>query len=174
VRQLPDEGAIKPCLFALTFAGTEDNLLDAMNSIELAKRLLEEGCNPSKYAIGSRGGASDAFYLSRRGAQWQVCYTERGQDLQPIYISDSESQACDFFFQYIMAMRHDHCVGFFKSKGNAVALDHELRELGVLSWSDQIPYGGKHDPRYRVFVTGKEIFVAREALGVVPRRDTGA
>lgn len=145
-----------------------------MNSIELSERLLAEGCNPSNFAIGSRGGASEAFYLSRRGAQWQVCYTERGQDLEPIYVSGSESQACDFFFQYIMAMRHDHCVGFFKSEDNAVALEQELKKLGALSWSDQIPYGGEHDPRYRVFVTGKEIFVARKALGVVPRRDVDA
>lgn len=129
---LPDEGAIKPCAFVPPLTGTEDNLLDAMNTRELAERLLEEGCNPSMYAIGPRGGASDAFYLSHRDAQWQVCYTERGLDSPPIYASGSESQACEFF------------------------------------------YGGKHDPRYRVFVTGKEIFVAREALGVLPRRDTGA
>lgn len=148
--------------------------MDAMNSIELAKRLLEEGCNPSNFAIGSSGVASDAFYLSRRGAQWQVCYTERGQDSEPIYVSGSEAQACEFFFRHIMAMRHDHCIGFFKSKGNALALEQELKGLGVLSWSDQIPYGGEHDPRYRVFVTGKEIFVAREALGVLPRRDIDA
>jgi hypothetical protein len=154
--------------------GTEDDLLDAMKTRELAERLLKEGCNPSMYAIGSRGGASDAFYLSHRDAQWQVCYTEKGLDSPPIYASGSESQACEFFFKYIMAMRHDHCIGYFKSQDNAVALEHELRELGVISWSDQIPYGGKHDPRYRVFVTGKEIFVAREALGELPRRDTGA
>lgn len=171
---LPDEGAIKPCTFLPPLTGTEDDLLDAMNTRELAERLLEEGCNPSMYAIGSRGGASDTFCLSHRDAQWQVCYTERGLDSPPIYASGSESQACEFFFKYIMAMRHDHCVGFFKSQDNAVALEHELRELGVISWSDQIPYGGKHDPRYRVFVTGKEIFVAREALGELPRRDTGA
>lgn len=171
---LPDEGAIKPCTFLPPLTGTEDDLLDAMNTRELAERLLEEGCNPSMYAIGSRGGASDAFCLSHRDAQWQVCYTERGLDSPPIYASGSESQACEFFFKYIMAMRHDHCVGFFKSQDNAVALEHELREPGVISWSDQIPYGGKHDPRYRVFVTGKEIFVAREALGELPRRDTGA
>ncbi|UQS16614.1 SPOR domain-containing protein [Pseudomonas sp. HS6] len=148
--------------------------MEAMNSRELAERLLEEGCNPSSFAIGSRGAASDAFYLSRKGEQWQVCYTERGEDSPPIHVSDSESQACDFFFKYIVAMRHDHCVGFFKSQDNAMALEHELKKLGVVSWSDQIPYGGEHDPRYRVFVTGKAIFVAREALGVVPRHDTEA
>jgi hypothetical protein len=144
-----------------------------MNTRELAQRLLEEGCNPSSFAVGSRGGASDAFCLTYTGTQWQVFYTERGQDSPPIYASGSESQACEFFFQHIVAMRHDHCVGFFKSEHSALVLKAKLQEAGVSSWSDRIPYGGPNDPRYRVFVTGKAIFPARAALGRVPVRDNG-
>lgn len=145
-----------------------------MNSRELAQRLHDEGCSPSSYAIGSRGAASDAFYLSHTGTQWQVCYTERGQDSPPIYASSSESQACEFFFEHIMAMRHDHCVGFFKAKDSADALSRKLSGLGIASRHDQIPYGGPNDPRFRVFVTGKAIFPAREAFGALPLRDAGA
>ncbi|PNG44634.1 hypothetical protein A1354_15935 [Pseudomonas asplenii] len=152
----------------------EGNFLNVMNSRELAERLLEEGCNPFNYSIGSRGAASDVFCLSCKGTQWQVCYTERGEDSQPIYVSSSESHACEFFFHHIMAMRHDHCVGFFKSKANAVAFEHELRALGVAGWSDQIPLGGQHDLRYRFFVTGKAIFAVRDAFGILPQRDTDA
>jgi hypothetical protein len=152
----------------------EGIFLNVMNSRELAERLLEEGCNPSNYYIGSRGAAFDVFCLSCKGTQWQVCYTERGLDSPPIYVSSSESQACDFFFHHIMAMRHDHCVGFFKSKANAVAFEHELRALGVAGFSDQIPLGGKHDARYRFFVTGKAIFAVRDAFGILPQRDTDA
>lgn len=144
-----------------------------MNTRLLAERLFEEGCDPSLYAIGFRG-VSDGFYLSHRDGQWQVCYTERGQDSQPIFVSSNESQACAFFFQHITTMRHDHCVGFFKSKDNAMLLEHDLRELGIHSWSDEIPYAGIHDLRYRVFVSGKAIFVVRKALGVVPQKDIGA
>lgn len=151
----------------------EDNVLDAMNTQLLAERLFEEGCNPDIYAIGSRGVLSDGWYLAHKDGQWQVCYTERGRDSEPIFVSGSESQACTFFFQHITAMRHDHCVGFFKSRDNAVALEHDLSVLGIQSWSDEIPYAGIHDPRYRVFVSGKAIFLARKALGVVPRRDIG-
>jgi hypothetical protein len=56
-----------------------------MNIRELTQRLFEEGCNASLYAVGSRGTASDAFCLTHNGAQWQVYYTERGQDSPPIY-----------------------------------------------------------------------------------------
>jgi hypothetical protein len=142
-----------------------------MNTRELARRLSEEGCNPSLYAIGSRGGASDAFCLTHTGTQWQVYYTERGQDSAPIFASDSESQACEFFLEHIMSMRHDHCVGFFKSKSSAEALQTKLQALGVSSWNDRIPYGGPNDPRFRVFVTGKAIFPAKAALDTVPVRD---
>jgi hypothetical protein len=147
--------------------------LDAMNTRELAQRLFEEGCNPSSYAVGSRGGASDAFCLTFTGTQWQVFYTERGQDSPPIYASGSESQACEFFFHRIMAMRHDHCVGFFASEHSAVSLKATLQEFNVSSWIDRIPYGGPNDPRYRVFVTGKAIFSVKAALGSVPIRDNG-
>lgn len=145
-----------------------------MNTHEVRQRLEEEGCNPSLYAIGSRGGASDAFCLTHNGRQWEIYYTERGQDQPPIYTSGSEAQACEFFFTHIMSMRHDHCVGFFRSERNALALQEQLKKLGVSPWQDKIPYGGPNDPRYRVFITGKEIFVARKALGNVPLRDQGA
>ena len=144
-----------------------------MDTHELSQRLFDEGCNASLYAIGSRGAASDAFCLTHNGAQWQVYYTERGQDSPPIYSSRSESEACEFFFQHIMAMRHDHCVGFFKSEQSAAALQSRLQEIGLSSSKDIIPYGGPNDPRFRVFVTGKAIFSATSALGNVPVRDNG-
>ncbi|MBO9664818.1 hypothetical protein [Dokdonella sp.] len=139
-----------------------------MNTRELAQRLLEEGCRPSMFAIGSRGAASDAFCLVRDGEEWRVFYTERGQDSPPVHVSRDEAQACDFFFRHLTAMRHDHLVGFFRGEGAAEALRDRLREAGVPSWSDRIPYGGPDDPRHRVFVAGKVLFAARVLLGRVP------
>ncbi|WP_092409788.1 hypothetical protein [Pseudomonas sp. NFACC02] len=96
-----------------------------MSTDLLAERVFEKRCNPAMYAIGSRGVMSDGFYLRHRDGQWQVCYTEWGQDSQPIFVSGSESQACVFYFQHITSMRHDHCAGFFKSKDNAVQLGED-------------------------------------------------
>jgi len=142
--------------------------LGNMNTRELSDRLTEEGCNPSLYAIGSRGAASDAFCLTFTGTQWQVFYTERGQDSPPIFASGSEAQACDFFFEYIMGMRHDHCIGIFKTPDRAAQLVAQLFSQGIPTTQDKIPYGGPTDPRYRVFVSGKSIFPAKQLLGTVP------
>jgi hypothetical protein len=46
-----------------------------------------------------------------------------------------------------------------------------LAQNGILSHRDKIPYGGWSDPRYRVFVVGKDIFRARAVLSEVPRKD---
>lgn len=141
-----------------------------MNVGELAKRLLEEGCNPSTYAIGSRGTAWDAYCLTFSGTWWEVYYTERGLDSAPIFTSESQSEACAFFFQHITSMRHDHCVGYFRSEQKTSTLHRQLRGIGLEPWQDRIPYG-LHDPRFRVFVIGKEIFAAKQALGTIPVRD---
>ncbi len=145
-----------------------------MNTEDLAQRLADQGCNPALYAIGDRGTASDAFCLTHNGTQWQVYYTERGQDSEPIYISTSEAQACQYFFQHIMAMRHDHCVGFFKARHQAEALENKLRAYGLSPWMDHRPFGGLQDPPFRVFVSGKAIFLAKAILGAVPLQDEEA
>lgn len=142
-----------------------------MNIEELRQYLEAEGCNPHNYAIGSRGSASDAFCLTHNGTQWQVYYTERGSDQSPIYVSDEEAQACEFFRKHILSQRHDHCVGFFRSEAAARSLVKQLAKLRVKAWQDRIPYGGWTDPRYRVFVTGKDIFIARANLDNIPVRD---
>ena len=139
-----------------------------MNIHELEKRLVEEGCNPGNYAIGSRGTASDTYCLTYNGQEWQVHFTERGQDQAPEYTSKSEEEACEYFFRFIMKFRHDHCVGFFRSEIRANELKARLESQGLHPFQDKIPYGGWQDPRYRVFVSGREIFIAREILGSVP------
>ncbi len=145
-----------------------------MNIRELEKRLIEEGCNPSSFAIGSRGSASDAYCLTHNGQKWQVYYTERGIDSAPEYTSQSEEEACKYFYSFIMKFRHDHCVGFFHSESSAKKLQTKLEKQGLHPFQDKIPYGRWSDPRYRVFVSGREIFTAKELLGTVPIQDNKA
>lgn len=140
-----------------------------MDRSELARRLREEGCNPSHYTIG-RGG-SDAFCLDRVDGQWTIFYTERGLDSPPIFESGDEAEACGFFFDRIMAMRHDHCVGLFRRERNARALIQRLEQHHVAVWHDAILYAAPDEMRYRVFVTGKAIFPARALLGELPLHD---
>ena len=144
-----------------------------MNLRELAEHLASEGCDPSSYAIGSRGSASDAYCLTQNGSRWEIYYTERGLDQAPLHTSESESEACELFRKLILSFRHDHCVGFFRSEESATKLCQRLREIGVAPRQDHIRYGGPNDPRFRVFVTGKAIFEAKAALGQVPLDDEG-
>jgi hypothetical protein len=62
-------------------------------------------------------------------------------------------------------------VGFFQSKENAEALSARLKEYGIESYRNDIPYNGWKDPRYRVFVVGKDIFKARELFNELPVKD---
>jgi hypothetical protein len=141
-----------------------------MNIHELEKRLEEEGCSRTYYSIGS--GGSDVFCLDNQQGIWRVFYTERGHDDDPIFESQSEEEACEFFFTYITTrIRHNHIVGFFKSKEKAEAMTKRLQNHGIPSYRNDIPYGGWKDPRYRVFVTGKDIFKARELFDSLPIRD---
>jgi len=141
-----------------------------MKVTELKKRLLAEGCSPYNFSIGP--GGSDVYCLAQQSGIWRVFYTERGKDDAPIFESSSEDEACEFYFDYIRTkIRHDHLAGFFVSEQNATALENQLAQNGISSHRDRIPYGGWSDPRYRVFVVGKDIFRARKLLGEVPLKD---
>lgn len=136
-----------------------------MNIGELESRLYKEGCNPRSYAIGKRGSASDAYCLTHNGQEWQVYYTERGSDNAPEYTSKSEEAACEYFFNFIMKFRHDHCVGNFISKAAANELQARLESHGLHPFRDKIPYPILKEPLYRVWVSGKEIFGVQDILG---------
>jgi hypothetical protein len=137
-----------------------------MKTTELRRKLEAAGCNPLLYVIGEPGSASDVYCLTRRGARWEVYFTERGRHEPPIYSSASEADACAFFFGHITAMRHEHMVGSFPTLAAAEALQARLAAAGVTARIDRILYSGPDDPRYRVFVTGTDVLVARGVTGL--------
>ena len=135
-----------------------------MNASELKDKLLAEGCNENNFAILSTG--NDVFCLDKRGYDWVVYYTERGCDSEPIFKSRSEKVACKFFYDYILDMEHWHLVGFFKEKLDALRMESKLDNAGVKFRRNDIPaYKSSNDPRYRIFVIGKDIFKFRELFG---------
>jgi hypothetical protein len=138
---------------------------------ELKQRLIAEGCNPSRYAVGAQGAASDAFCLVEGYGRWTVFYTERGENSPPIFDSTSEDEACEFFFRYMAGLRHEHCVGFLRSEERARFLRSKLQAQGIDSRQDRIPFGGPQDFRFRLFVEGKAVHKAREVLGELPIKD---
>lgn len=138
-----------------------------MNIEELKTRLEEEGCSKMNYAIEESG--SDVFCLQNQNGKWRIFYTERGRDQEPMFESDDEAEACDYFFTFMMTkIRHSHMVGFFVSKQHAEEMQSILNENGIPNYRNDMPYNGWKDPRYRVFVEGKDIFKARELYNKLP------
>lgn len=141
-----------------------------MNIQELERRLEKEACSRAHYSIGYRD--SDVYCLMKIDGLWKVFYTERGLDQETMFESESEEEACEFFFKYqTERIQHQHLVGFFHVQANAKALAVKLKAHGIESHENNIPYHGWHDPRFRVFVIGKDVFKARAIFGELPIRD---
>jgi hypothetical protein len=79
-----------------------------MKASEVKARLIAEGCNESNFAVLSR--PNEGFCLDRSGSQWIVFYSERGRDSAPIFSSDSEMEATEFFFHHVLKQQHWHIV----------------------------------------------------------------
>lgn len=140
-----------------------------MKITDLREKLLSEGCRDDSFAILSRGSGDDVHCLDRKGNDWVVFFTERGRDSEPIFASPSECEACQFFYDLIVGMEHRHIVGFFKEESEAEALEASIRSICVEPVRNDIPsYSSRYDPRYRVFVVGKNIFTFRRHFGNGP------
>ncbi len=143
-----------------------------MNVADVRSYLLAQGCSEAVFAVGSRGAASDAFCLVHDGRRWIVFYTERGEDSPPIFSSESESDACDFFVRHVLAMEHWHLVGSFISESDAVSVSAQVELRGAKPIRNDIPhYSRMNDPRYRVFVKGRDIFPVRQAFHELPLKN---
>jgi hypothetical protein len=135
-----------------------------MTASEVYEKLLAEGCNKSHFAV--HRSEHDAFCLAQRGDKWVVYYSERGQDSPPEYESASENDACLFFYKLVLEQQHWHILGFFEDEDDAIALEERLKSIGVEPIRNDIPaYKHRDDPRYRVFVAGKDIFKVRGLWG---------
>ena len=137
-----------------------------MKVTELTDKLLAEGCNPQNFSVLSC--QHDAYCLDKNGKLWQVFYSERGCDSGPIFTSNNESEACEFFYNLIIKQQHWHLVGFFKDEAEAKALEEKLIALGITPIRNDInAYKKPDDPRYRVFVPDKAIFTVKAQLGEI-------
>lgn len=117
------------------------------------------------FAVGKRGDASDAYVLARQNNRWEVFYTERGCDSAPIFTSQSERAACLYFIKHVTSQPQWHLVGWFKKEVEATTMEEIVKALGARPVRNDIPnYAGFDDPRYRVFVFGKDIFAVRAAF----------
>ena len=122
---------------------------------ELKQKLVEEGCSPMNYAIESR--VSDAYCLTHDGIRWNVFYSERGIDSDPIFSSESESYACEFFLHHMCQQANWHLVGVFASELEAKAFEKEVSRMGATPIRNDLPESMLGTPQFRVFVAGRDI-----------------
>ena len=126
---------------------------------ELKRKLEEEGCSQMTYSIES--GGSDVYCLRNDGRRWNVFYTERGCDSEPIFSSKSESDACEFFFDYICKQPNWHLVGVFPFELEAQAFEREVARLGAAPIRNDLPESFLGAPQFRVFVAGRDIHAVK-------------
>ena len=137
-----------------------------MNIEELNERLEEEGFNSQFYCIGPGWcRLGDGFALDRVGDSFEWFYVERGQRGRAEKVFASEEEACQFVYETLSKddWARSHMIGMFESAAEAAELAQELSREGIWSKTDRIPYGGPDDPRFRVFVYGRDVFKVKKA-----------
>ncbi len=118
---------------------------------------MTANCYNDGYAIGSRI-IHEGYGLATLGSGYTWYYTERGERRNENYFQ-TEEEAVDFAFKTITADKfaNRHMIGFIKDKVLESELLVELDRRHITFWKDEIPYGGLHDKRTRVFVFGCDI-----------------
>lgn len=114
----------------------------------------ENGCNFLSYQIDS-APISEGFILAKVGTSFQWVFTERGvKRVEKVF--DCESDAVVHAYTQIKddSWAWSHLVGFIKDQVKLTALKKSLQRRGIHFYDDMIPYGGKDDVRYRVYVHG--------------------
>jgi hypothetical protein len=137
-----------------------------MNAETLKQRLEDAGCSESHYSIGHRG--NDTLCLEKLDDEWQVFYTERGGYSEPEFRSESEGAACDYLWEKMQTLRHEHLVGLYSDLTEARKLSRALSELNLEHHLDSIPSPVVSPTLYRVFVHGAGIFEARKHFPQLP------
>lgn len=148
-----------------------------MNTEELNKRLLAEGCKsfyipPWRHEGVVAAETVGVDVLENINGIWTIYFTERGHIQPPIYESSSEEDACDYYFKRITSFEHRHIVGSYEDEQKAVKLQEALKNAGIHSGrSDTVPYRTGRPPLKRVFVVGKDIFKVRALYSDLPLKD---
>jgi hypothetical protein len=128
-----------------------------LSTINQLDEWMTHNCYNDSYAIGNRN-IYEGCGLDTFGSLYVWYYTERGQR-QNLNYFQSEQEAVEFAFKTITADKfaNRHLIGFLKDKLAEEELLKELNNRNIKYWTDQIPYGGISDPRFRVFVFGCDI-----------------
>lgn len=114
-------------------------------------------CNFLFYQIDSKV-IPEGFILEKKNGRFTWCYTERGTKKIDCWFDDEKDAVAHAYREILNdAWAWSHMIGFLKSRDELEILKKLLFERKIQFFDDSIPYGGKCDPRYRVFVFGCDI-----------------
>ena len=107
----------------------------------------------------------DGHAVVQEGEHYLFFYVARGERSH-IEHFDQEAQVCERALAHLSGDRwaFAHLVGLFPTHAEALALRARLAAAGIDVHSDQIPYGGPDDMRYRVFTFGVDVVRAEAVL----------
>ena len=139
---------------------------------ELHDNLISEGCN--RFYIDGIGGpqSDDVERLGLTNGNWEVYYIERGKRSVAFFSTTDKDEAISFYYDYVMKIEHWHIVVFSRSIEIFNYYKKELEQYGIRTIQNDIPaYQRSGDHVYRLFVTNKDIFTAKEKLENIPYID---
>ena len=118
--------------------------------------MARHGYHHRTIAVGQALVEGHALRHGPYGVEWVYC--ERGLE-QIEQVFQNEAEAAQFGLETLRnsLTAREHLLGFFDAKGPRDALIATLEVRGIAHRHDSIPYGGPDDPRYRVFVWGRDI-----------------
>jgi hypothetical protein len=119
---------------------------------DLKAWMVENACDFLSYQIDS-AIIHEGFILAPVGSSFNWIYTERGiETVQKRF--KSEAEAVSYAYEQIRGdgWACSHLIGFLREKTQLQALKLALQDRSIDYFEDAIPYGGKDDMRYRVFV----------------------
>ena len=123
--------------------------------------MADHGYHHRAIAVGQNPVQGHALRHGPYGFEWS--YAERGEE-QVEQVFHSERDAVHFAMGKLRhsSTAREHLVGFLRDLAMRDALIAELDSRGISHRHDSIPYGGKADPRYRVYVWGRDIDRCRD------------
>ena len=131
------------------------------STLEELRKYLKKHCyQPSGFHVGSGwSGCADSHCIEKTYSGFEIFYVERGQRYETIELHEEEAAACQAFIRILDKddWSRGHCVAWSPSLDEIDRIAKRMEARGVRVKRNDIPnYSGADDPRYRIFVFGRD------------------
>lgn len=118
--------------------------------------MVENFCNFNSYRLDGHP-TTDGYYYEKTESGYTWVARDRNIEVDR-WTFHTEAELVTHIYELVRAdgWAWCHIVGFMDSMDELAELKAELQQRGINFYEDSIPYGGPDDPRYRVFVHGRD------------------